>query len=585
MQHLTFLQQARKFLKPVKVLWKRYLMMFIVAFVCAILNLVTIRIISWVSDLIVAWNITKIYEYTFRYGLLIALFYLLLFLGSRNERYTVYDTLDYLKSKYLRTVINLENNYYESLWTGKTIDTMNTGTMSRTTLLQQFFNYGLGSLISIIGSFLFIANIWFIPFLGTFAFLVVSTIGFFAFNNKRNFFKRARKRVLTSMAHHNVKIIMSKFEIQLNNQIDNEVKVINDLNKEQKQIFIKENVYIQIIKNVPQFLLDAGKVAIILFVWVWAIKWIYSVWTFVLFMGILTRLEASINELLNLLMTVSQEFINIEKLRETFDDGPKIKNNNSDFDKEFSFKQGEIEFSKITFFYQDTKHPVFKDFNLKLKPASKTALVGVSGSGKSTLIKMIGGYVHPQQGSIIIDGQKLADLKLHSYYRHIGYLTQEPSVFDGTIIENLKFWVLWEVNEQAIKTAIELANCWFVYELSHGLETQIGEKGIKLSWWQRQRLAIAKVFLKNPQIILLDEPTSALDSFSEELISQSLHTLFQHKTVIVIAHRLQTVKQADDIIVFDKIDGLSQIIERGTHNQLVAMNGSYAKMLELQSGF
>lgn len=126
-----------------------------------------------------------------------------------------------------------------------------------------------------------------------------------------------------------------------------------------------------------------------------------------------------------------------------------------------------------------------------------------------------------------------------------------------------------------------MAKCEFIYDLPQWVDTEIGERGIRLSGGQRQRLAIAKIFLKDPEIIILDEPTSALDSFSEEAITEAMHNLFENRTVIIIAHRLQTVKHADDIIVLDH----GEVVERGTHHELVSQSGSYATMLELQSGF
>jgi ATP-binding cassette, subfamily B, bacterial AbcA/BmrA len=159
-------------------------------------------------------------------------------------------------------------------------------------------------------------------------------------------------------------------------------------------------------------------------------------------------------------------------------------------------------------------------------------------------------------------GNRLDETALKSYYPHIGYLTQDPGVFDATIRENLVSAVsimLKDLDnhsdkknlEQKLTEALKLAQCDFVFEMEKGLDTEIGERGVRLSGGQKQRLAIAKIFLKNPEIILLDEPTSALDSFSEEKITEALNTLFEGRTVIIIAHRLQTVKKADDIIVIE----------------------------------
>jgi len=138
---------------------------------------------------------------------------------------------------------------------------------------------------------------------------------------------------------------------------------------------------------------------------------------------------------------------------------------------------------------------------------------------------------------------------LQSYYGHIGYLTQDPLVFDGTIRENLLYALTTVPSDTHIQKILQAAKCAFIFDLPHTLDTEIGERGIRLSGGQRQRLAIAKIMLKNPEIIILDEPTSALDSFAEQEVSEAMNNLFTNRTVIIIAHRLQTVKHADDIIL------------------------------------
>ena len=184
----------------------------------------------------------------------------------------------------------------------------------------------------------------------------------------------------------------------------------------------------------------------------------------------------------------------------------------------------------------------------------------MSSGGKTTLMKIIAGYLRPTSGSVKVFGNDIAHTALSTFYPHIGYLTQDPSVFDGTIRENL-LSALSGVNslhihssdhyDEHLRSALKRAQCDFVFDMDNGMDIEIGERGIQLSGGQKQRLAIAKIFLKDPDIILLDEPTSALDSFSEEQITKALHALFHGRTVIVIAHRLQTVKNADDIIVIE----------------------------------
>jgi ABC-type multidrug transport system fused ATPase/permease subunit len=285
----------------------------------------------------------------------------------------------------------------------------------------------------------------------------------------------------------------------------------------------------------------------------------------------------SVRSISERLRNLTRELVHIEKLRELFDKTPS--RSWQDTWEEFIVSQWDIQIKNISFSYDD--EPVFNKFSLHIAGWKRTAFVGESWSGKTTLIKLLAAYMRPDQWDIIIDGQKLSDIKLGTYYRHIGYLTQDPSIFDGTIYENLCYALDKKPDAKTVEKVLRLAKCEFVFELKRWLQTQIGERWVLLSWWQKQRLAIAKIMLKNPSIILLDEPTSALDSFNEEQISIALHNLFQWKTVIVIAHRLQTVKQADRILLFEN----GKVIEDGTHSELVKKNGKYKKMLDLQSGF
>lgn len=289
-------------------------------------------------------------------------------------------------------------------------------------------------------------------------------------------------------------------------------------------------------------------------------------------------MQRAIADALSFYVQTTKRFVSIEKMWDFFDTTPQIQWYEEWED--FVYKKGKIELKKVSYSY-DASKPVFQSLDLKIAGNTVTALVWPSGGWKSTLVKLISGYIRQDSWDILIDDQSLSDLSLKSYYKDIGYLTQEPSVFDGTIRENLLYAVQKDCSEKKIEEIIWLAHCEFVYDLVDWLDTEIWERGIKLSWGQKQRLAIAKIFLKNPKIIILDEPTSALDSISEKKISEALHNLFHKRTVIIIAHRLQTVKHADDIVVIESW----KVIERWTHSELVEKKWFYKEMLDLQSGF
>ena len=196
-------------------------------------------------------------------------------------------------------------------------------------------------------------------------------------------------------------------------------------------------------------------------------------------------------------------------------------------------------------------------------------------------MKLIAWYIIPNGWEIFVDEQNIHQVNIYDYYSNIWFLTQDPSVFDGTIYENLVYSLNNQPTDDQLKKVIKSAKCEFIYDFSEWLQTEIWERGVRLSWWQKQRLAIAKIMLKNPNIILLDEPTSALDSFNEEEISQALNNLFKWKTVIIVAHRLQTVKSADRILLFENW----KVVEDWTHQSLIKKNWKYKRMLDLQTGF
>lgn len=384
-----------------------------------------------------------------------------------------------------------------------------------------------------------------------------------------------------------VKVLMSKNEILINNKIADENKKVWDVIEKVKYFDLKKHFYEHIWFNIPS--VSLALITIFLFC-VLGYKFFYNnaitYWEIVLYLWLVNSLESWIRDSINLYKSYIKNYNRVEKLRDTFDTIPEVEWYETW--EEFIYQKGDIVFNNISFYYWENK--VLEDFSCHMDGGKKIALVWISGWWKSTIIKLIAWYIHPLKWSIWVDKQFLPStenivnkkhVSLQSYYKHIWYLTQEPSVFDGTIYENLLYALHYQPTQEQIEYAIQQSQCEFINQFPHWLQTEIGEKGVRLSGGQRQRLAIAKIFLKNPEIVLLDEPTSALDSLSEEAITKALDNLFEWRTVIVIAHRLQTVKKADDIIVIE--DG--KIIERWTHDHLVAIWGQYAKMLELQSGF
>jgi subfamily B ATP-binding cassette protein MsbA len=241
---------------------------------------------------------------------------------------------------------------------------------------------------------------------------------------------------------------------------------------------------------------------------------------------------------------------------------------------------GDVAFDHVWFEYNPGQ-PVLKGISFEAAPGTTTALVGSSGSGKSTLISIVMAFNHPGQGRVLIDGRDLATLRLADYRAQLASVLQENFLFDGTIIENVGYARPGATVEE-VKDACRVAHCdEFISAFPQGYDTVVGERGIKLSGGQRQRVSIARAILANPRILILDEATSSLDSESEQMIQDGLRRLRSGRTTFVIAHRLSTIRSADQILVLEG----GEIVERGTHSELLALNGRYRQLYDKQYKF
>ncbi len=240
--------------------------------------------------------------------------------------------------------------------------------------------------------------------------------------------------------------------------------------------------------------------------------------------------------------------------------------------------RGEIEFDHVTFSYTDNNREVLSDISLHIEPGKTVALVGPSGAGKTTICHILPRFYETGGGTVRIDGNNIMEVTRSSLRRNIGIVTQDVFLFTGTIFENIAYGKEGATMEEVIKAA-KLANIHdFIEALPDGYQTFVGERGVKLSGGQKQRISIARVFLKDPAILILDEATSALDNATEILIQKSLDELCKGRTTIVVAHRLSTVKNADEIVVIAE-EGIK---ERGSHAVLLEENGIYAELYRSQ---
>ncbi len=243
-----------------------------------------------------------------------------------------------------------------------------------------------------------------------------------------------------------------------------------------------------------------------------------------------------------------------------------------------SFDQ-KIEFKNVSFQYRNAEHSALKNIDLVIPHGKIVALVGASGAGKSTIADLLPRFYDVSEGEILLDGQDIRQLRTRDLRSLMGIVSQEAVLFNDTVRNNIAFGTE-NVSDEAIESAAKAANAHeFIIQIPDGYGANIGDRGSKLSGGQRQRLTIARALLKNPPILILDEATSALDSESEQLVQRALERLLENRTALVIAHRLSTVQDADEIIVLDQ----GRIVERGSHEQLLREGQIYRKLVELQA--
>jgi ABC-type multidrug transport system fused ATPase/permease subunit len=296
---------------------------------------------------------------------------------------------------------------------------------------------------------------------------------------------------------------------------------------------------------------------------------------FLMYISFTFLLAMPVVELTSIGTQITEAFAGLDRIREvmamtTEDDEDASKSS-------LPHVEGTIDFENVEFEYEKDV-PVLRGINFHSEAGATTALVGSSGSGKSTILSLVLNFIQPSKGVIRIDGKDIQSVKLRDYRSHLGVVLQDNFLFDGTILDNIRF-----SNPQAdfneIKKVCLVANAdEFIEKFPNGYKTVVGERGVKLSGGQRQRIAIARALLADPRILILDEATSSLDSESEALIQEGLNRLRQGRTTFVIAHRLSTIRSADQILVVEA----GEILERGTHDELISMNGRYKQLYDKQ---
>jgi len=521
---------------------------------------------EWVKNLIII------------YVIIIVVFVIFNRLTRQTEASLRHDSKRLIQKKVFPVFFKLDNTSIEKLGTWRIQQVMDAGMSNWRELFKKLTQKIPDLIILSIFVLYQIFQIWGLKYivifflLFWFVFLIVTAL------NKKWLSWRKKKEIINGEhSRQFVKMIMSKMEIVQNNQENTEIQKDDKILQDIKDCDLHINTvwwFLYRTWNLFSLMLNI----FILYYWWTIVKYWGDLSLFVWLLASATLFQKVLDSSIILYKEFTNEFTAVQRLRDTFDEIPNMKNKYSDIT--FKYKKWDIKVKNISFSY-DNKSNVFDNFSLDIDWWKKTALVWESGSWKSTLVKLIAWYISPDEWEILVDWQNISEVNVYDYFSHIWFLTQDPSVFDGTIYDNLVYALKEQPTDAKLKKVIKAAKCEFIYDFTEWLQTEIWEKWVRLSWWQKQRLAIAKIMLKNPDIILLDEPTSALDSFNEEEISQALNNLFQWRTVIIVAHRLQTVKSADRILLFEDW----KVVEDGTHQSLIRKNWKYKKMLDLQSGF
>lgn len=298
---------------------------------------------------------------------------------------------------------------------------------------------------------------------------------------------------------------------------------------------------------------------------------------FVVFVTYLQQVYAPLNMLGTLYRVVNQNLVDTDKLMELLNEDVDIRD--APGAAELQVPHGEIEFQDVHFSYDNNEHMALRGMSFKIHAHQRVALVGESGSGKSTVLRLLYRFYDVTRGRILIDGQDLRDVQQQSLRQAIGIVPQEPSLFHTDVRSNIRYGDV-HASDEAVETAARAAQIHDrITEFPQGYDTMVGERGVRLSGGEKQRVAIARTILKNPPILLLDEATSALDSHTERLLQSALHTLMHGRSSLTIAHRLSTIIHSDLILVADR----GQIVESGTHEELIALGGKYSALWLQQS--
>lgn len=564
--------------------YKPYIGLFIADMVCAFIaagiNLIFPLIVRYITE-----NILKTSS-EIAIGLIVKISLLMLFLtlveylcnyfitsyghimGARMEHDMRNDIFEHLQK--------LSFSYYDDQKVGHIMSRITNDLFDITELCHHGPEDLLISFTKLIGSFIILMNIDLKLTLIVFAFIPVMFVYAYYYNKKMHLaFKKNREKVSLINAGiedslSGIRVVKSftNEEIELKKFKENNIQFVNSKSNSYHYMAKYHSginafgslIYVSLIIG-ASFLIMKDQIDTV------------DLITFLLYIG-------SFLEPVRKLVNFGEQFQNgitgFERFYEILSIHPDIEDSKNAV--EIKDVKGDIAFENVSFQYHGTNDAVFSNINLNIKAGDYIALVGPSGVGKTTLCSLIPRFYEVTSGTIKIDGIDIRDIKLKSLRQNIGIVQQDVYLFTGSVMENIRYGKPDATEEEIIEAAKNANAHEFIMELPNGYDTDIGQRGIKLSGGQKQRLSIARVFLKNPPILIFDEATSALDNESEKVVQQSLEKLAKNRTTFVIAHRLSTIKNAKKILVLTE----NGIAEEGTHEELLALNGLYAQLYNMQ---
>ena len=470
---------------------------------------------------------------------------------------------------------DLSFSFYDQCEAGRIISRVTNDTDTLSMIFAQGVVMVIGDVLTLVGivALMLLMNVHLT--LVTLLIVPLLLISTFAFQSRlRRAFRATRKKIaqVTSRLQESISGIR---EIQSFTRERDAIELFRQANIENLQANVQAGKLFALLLPIIQIIGAVGTCIVLWYSGILTLGGGVTLGVVVAFLLLVTRFFRPIVDLTTFYNTIQSAMAAAERIFETLDTKPEIIDASDAL--ELPTVKGEILFDNVTFGY-DPGHPVLRDINFRIKPGKALAIVGPTGAGKSTLVKLLSRFYEPQSGTIKVDGYGISKVTQESLRRQMGVVLQEPFLFSGTVMENIRYGKLDATDEEVKDVARMVGAHDFICNLSEGYETDVGERGTRLSLGQRQLVSFARALLRNLPILILDEATSSVDPYTELIIKKGLAVLLKNRTSLVIAHRLSTVRNADNIIVLNN----GRIVEEGSHRELMRKKGLYRRLYEKQ---